>query len=171
MINIRKKFKSIIEENNEWQWVVIRHLSNNRCTCISQPAMIYNDEKHFDEINKSFRTIPNPDCNLCGGAGFLYEEFLYKGLLFFPGFRIAHFEDAGFATTEQNVLTVYLNSTSETDIIRANDIVFNVESGYNGELVHPIKRVKKWIINDRQPIRLDHNKFEYLKLYAKPAIL
>ena len=93
-------------------------------------------------------------------------------MIFFPGFRFAHYEDTSFALTEENVLTVYLKATQEalvsTDI---NDLILFIQEDINGNIIKPIVRTKKWIIVDKQPIRLDSNKLEYVKLYAKPTIL
>ena len=59
----------------------------------------------------------------------------------------------------------------DTDQITPNDIMFNVNCDLEGNLKHPIVRYKKWIIIDKQPIRLDHNRLEYIKIFSKPAIL
>jgi hypothetical protein len=171
MINVRKKFASIIEKNNEYQDFIIRHLSNDKCKCITQEPMVFNALKGAEEINKTFRTVPDPDCNICGGSGYIYEEFLFRAMFFFPSFRVAHFEDMSYATTEQNILTCYLRPHPDADTIHVNDLLFNVDCEVNGALKQPILRTKKWIIIEKQPIRLDNNKLEYIKLFAKPAIL
>jgi hypothetical protein len=171
MISVRKQFKKIIEVNKEWNSFIVRHLTDTDCVCTHQPPTVMNVEKGYTEPNKLFRTIPDPACNICGGAGYLFEEYLFKGLFFYPSFRIAHFEDMVYSSTEQNVLTVYVLPTQETDILRVNDWIFNIDCEIDGSLKHPITRRKKWIMNDKQPIRLDNNKLEYIKLFAKPAIL
>lgn len=171
MINIRKKLSSIIDSDKEWTNIIIRHLSNNKCACMTQPPMIFNASKNFEEPNPNFRTVPDPECNICEGAGYIFEESLYKTMLFYPGFRYEHFEDMTMAFTEMNVLTVYIKGTEDMSKIYVNDIIFIPDSYPNGKLKQPILRTKKYIINDVAKLRLDHNKLEFIRVFAKPVIL
>lgn len=172
MINIRRQFKNILEKDAEYHHIIVRHLSNVKCHCLTQSPMIMNSDNTAQIPNPTFRTVPDPECLNCGGSGYIFEEFLHKAMIFFPGFRFAHYEDTSFALTEENVLTVYLKATQEalvsTDI---NDLILFIQEDINGNIIKPIVRTKKWIIVDKQPIRLDSNKLEYVKLYAKPTIL
>jgi hypothetical protein len=172
MINIRKEFKNIIEEDCEYHNIIVRHMSEIKCCCITQPPMIPNKQGTSTIPNPAYRNIADPECNNCGGSGYIYEEFLYKAMVFYPGFRFAHYEDTPFAFTEENVLTIYLKASIESlENTRVNDWIFFIEEDINGNIKKPIVRIKKWIIIDVQRLRLDSNKLEYVKLYAKPVIL
>lgn len=172
MINVRKEFSKIIEKDSEYHHVIVRHLSDTKCSCWCQPPMIDSANGTTKVPNKAFRTVPDPECTNCGGSGYIYEEFLYKSMLFYPGFRFAHYDDATFALTEENVLTVYIKATQESlDNTRVNDWIFFLKENVNGSIVKPLLRTKKWIVVDVQQLRLDKNKLEYIKLYAKPVIL
>jgi hypothetical protein len=133
--------------------------------------MIYNDKKKFDEINKEYRTVPDPECNICNGSGYIFEEFLHKGVAFYPGFRFEHYEDTPMAFTEMNVLTVYFHTDIDLTTLYPNDLIFFIDCDKNGIIKHPIKRTKKWIINDVAPFRLDSSKLEFIRVFAKPAII
>ena len=172
MINIRKEFKNIIEKNCEYHNIIIRHMSNSKCSCITQPPMIPNKDGTSTIPNPSYRNVADPECINCGGSGYIYEEFLHKAMVFYPGFRFAHYEDMSFALTEENVLTVYIKATNDAlNYTRVNDWIFFMAEDISGNILKPIVRTKKWIVIDVQQLRLDSNKLEYVKLYAKPVIL
>lgn len=172
MIDIRKQFKNIIEKDAEYHNVIVRHMSDIKCMCVCQPPMISNDDGTADIPNPSYRTVADPECSNCGGSGYIYEEFLHRVMVFYPGFRFAHYEDMSFALTEANVLTVYIKASEEAlNAARVNDWIFFIAEDINGNILKPIVRIKKWIVIDVQQLRLDSNKLEYVKLYAKPVIL
>lgn len=172
MISIRKEFTNIIEKNAEYHFIIIRHMSDIKCPCLTQPPMIDNDDKTAKIPNPTYRNVANPECSTCGGSGYIYEEFLHKSMIFYPGFRFAHYEDMSFALTEENVLTVYIKATPDAlNYARVNDWLFFMAEDIEGNIVKPIVRTKKWIVIDVQQLRLDSNRLEYVKLYAKPVIL
>lgn len=172
MISVGREFEKTITEQGEWQYSIIRHMSDVKCVCITQPPMVYDSVRKAEIPNPSFRTTPNPECSNCGGSGYIFEEFLHKALMFYPGFRFAHFEDMQVAITEENMLTVYLQATDDNlKNISINDWLFFLKSDVNGRLIQPLVRSKKWLINDIQPIKLDSNRLEYIKVYVKPSII
>jgi hypothetical protein len=70
------------------------------------------------------------------------------------------------------MLTVYLQATDDNlKNISINDWLFFLKSDVNGRLIQPLVRSKKWLINDIQPIKLDSNRLEYIKVYVKPSII
>lgn len=172
MINLRQQLHKILNKDCEFNWVVIRNMSNDECICRNQTPMRYNEDLKAYEPNPSFRTIASPSCPVCEGSGWIFEEYLFKCLSFYPGFRYSRFEDAQPAITASNLLTTYIYPDDNWEKIKVNDWLFDIRSNKEGNIKLPIERYRKWIVNDiPTPMRLDSNKVEFIKVYSKPAIL
>jgi hypothetical protein len=171
MINFRKEFWKVINKDKEYNFILVRHMADQKCICLTQSPMVYNSEKKANEPNPSFRTVADPDCPNCEGSGYPFEEFIFKCMYFYPGFRYSHFDDHTMAITSTNVLTIYIYPDENWKKVKVNDWCFNLTGNKETGLQLPIRRERKWVINDLYQIRLDSNKVEFLKVYAKPAII
>lgn len=171
MISIRKELGNILDRDKENNNIVYRHYSNTKCSCTQQPPLIYDPVIKGNIANPNYRTIADPDCPNCEGAGWVFEEYLWRCIFFYPGFRFSHFEDVNFAITAENTLTVYMKAGPDWDKVKPNDVFFNIRADMDGNIKLPIEKYRKWLVIDAFDIRLDSNKVEFVKVFAKPSVI
>lgn len=171
MISPRIELSKILLQDKEYNYCIVRHMTNSRCICMTQPPMIFDNTLKANTPNPSYRTIANPDCPNCEGSGWDFDENIYKCIYFIPGFRIDHYAESQYSITHESILTAYLLAGNNAEYIRPNDWFFNIKCDLSGKITTPITRIKKWIITDAYQIRLDSNNVEYTKIFAKPAVI
>ncbi len=154
MINLQHEFKELIGKRKDY--VIIRHLTNKKCPCT---------------FKRGKCILPDPRCPNCEGAGWVYKEFLTRCKSFYTPRTIAHAQDSLFGVTYKNLLVVYLEATDLLDSIYLNDFLFQVAQDIDGNIIDPIKRTRKWIINDVYDMRMDDSQLEFIKIFAKPVIV
>lgn len=168
-INLRKELKAIFDEDKEFDRVVVRHLTDTKCICLEQPPMIYDSKACVDIPNPNYRTTADPNCSNCEGSGWVFKEYLLKCKYFYPPFRISHNQDFEYGITLSNSVTFYFYPSEEAQNIRPDDMIFLIDFHTNGRIKLPITRRQKWAIIDKYNLHLDHNKFEVIKIFAKPV--
>ena len=131
--------------------------------------MIYDALKKADIPNPHYRTTADPNCPNCEGAGWIFEEYLFKCKYFFPPFRIAHSQDFQYGITSSNIITLYVYPEKNVEKIRIDDKIYLIDFHKDGRIKLPLVRRQKWDVIDRYHIRLDSNKLEFVKIFAKPA--
>lgn len=168
-ISLRKELDIIFNKDNEYDRVVVRHLTDTRCGCMQLPKTIYDVKSKSEIPNPHYRTTADPNCPNCEGAGWVFEEYLLKCKYFFPPFRVGHSQDFEYGITLSNITTFYFYPDHRAQNIRMDDIVFMIDFHTDGKVRLPITRRQKWHIIDKYPLRLDNNKYEAVKVFAKPA--
>lgn len=171
MINLNRELVKILDKDKEYNNVLYRHYSSIKCQCMMQNTLIYDDIAKANVANPSYRTVADPECPNCEGSGWVFEEFLFRCIYFYPGFRYAHYEDIQMAMTAENMLTMYLKVDENWQKIKPNDTFYNIRADKYGKVELPIVRYRKWVVTDAFDMRLDSNKIEFMKIFAKPAII
>lgn len=172
-IDLRAELKTLLYKDKEYDLLACRHLiSEKKChICMSQPPMIYDLEAKADKPNPLYRTTPDPTCRNCEGSGYTFEEFLLKGKYFYPQYRVEHEQDFNYATTGSNIFNLYILPTENALKIAVNDIMFLIKANTEGQIELPVTKIKKWRVVDSYQMRLDNNKLEYIKVYARLLVI
>lgn len=152
MINLREELKNII--GDYFDYIIVRRLTEVKCSCWRKES-----------------NTPDPKCNNCEGIGWVYKEFVQKCKLFLIDSQIvSHSQDYDYGRSYSNALTGYLPYNEKTREIKVNDIVFTLATKGEGQLIKPLRRLRKWQITDMPPLNLDHGKLEFIKILAKPLV-
>ena len=170
-INLKKEMQKLYNQDNEYTWCIIRHLTSNICYCLKQPETVLKDGTNFYVPNPNFRNSPDPECPNCEGSGRSYEEYLHKCMEFYPGYRWAHYGYEEEGMTAKNIYTIYLLSNQDTHRIYPNDWYFEIDKNLDGTIKQPVTRRRKMIIKEVQRYHLDNDKQEYIRLFATPSLV
>lgn len=170
-INLRAEMLQLMGEENEQDTMLFRHLLDIKCPCQLQPPTIYSDKIKANIPNPIYRTTADPACPNCEGLGWIFEEYIVVGKMFYPRFKVAHEQEYHYGITKANAIHIYLPVTDVALLIEAGDIFYMLDADDKGNLIDPIVRKSKWLINDVYPFRLDNNKLEFVKLFAKAQVV
>ena len=170
-INLNEEMYILISDEKEQDKLLLRHLTPTKCTCLLQSPMKQDSGDKYETPNPSFRTGADPACNNCEGHGWIFEEAIIEGKLFYPKHRVAHEQEYHYGTTQANIVHIYLPTNSINNRIHAGDIIFQLEADVDGSLIDPLIRTQKWLVNDVYTLRLDNNKLEFLKVFAKAIVV
>lgn len=156
MIDLRKEFNKIIDFDNEFNYIIVRHNTDVKCTCWRKQS-----------------NTADPLCPNCEGGGWIFNEWIEKCKLFYATtFRpVAHLHDFYLGKTYTQNFTVYMKSSQRNMSITEGDLLFDVECLVDGQIINPIKRRRKWIVVDPYDLQTDFNKTDFVKIHAKPLMV
>jgi hypothetical protein len=153
MINLRDELKNII--GDYFDYILVRHILEIKCSCWRKES-----------------NTPDPECNNCEGLGWIFTEYVQKCKLFLIDSQIvSHSQDYDYGRSYSNALTGYLPYNEKTRDIKVNDIVYTLATKGEGQLLKPLRRLRKWQITDIPPMNLDNGKLEFIKILAKPLVV
>jgi hypothetical protein len=153
MVNLKKEMEILLRHT--YDLFVVRHIGQTKCNCWRAPA-----------------NVPDPECPNCEGMGWLWEEFLVKGKLFWIPAMVAHGQDFTYGMSYSNLVTIYFKTDElSLDNLRISDRIFLVRADEYGEVLEPIQRTRKWQVTDVYDFHEQDNKFEFFKVYAKPEVV
>lgn len=153
MINLRKEFNKILDFDNEYNYVVLRHNTNDKCNCWRKES-----------------NTADPLCPNCEGGGWIFNEWVAKCKTFFATTMkpVSHLHDFDYGRTYSQNFTVYLKANDINRTLKEGDLLFHLESTLDGKIINPIIRKRKWLIVDCYDIQADNNKTDFVKLHAQP---
>lgn len=152
MIDLQKEMDIMINKER-WTYMILRHLTDKLCSCVRAES-----------------GTPDPECPNCQGHKWIFNEYLFKCMFFYSAKMVAHEQDFTYGLSYNNIFEIYAPVNKTTELISINDNVFQIEMTAAGKPLSPIKRTKRWVINDVYDLRLDEAKRQFIKLYAKPSV-
>lgn len=152
MINLQQEFIDFIDNKN-YDWVIVRHLLNEKCFCIS------------NENN-----LADPECPNCEGARYVFTEYVTRCKVFFTSKLVAHEQDSEPGITYKNLIVIYFSANELNDEIFASDYIFELKTDLNGEPIEPLVREGHWLVTDVYKMNMEDGQREFIKVYAKPTV-
>src|SRR6185369_11350069 len=133
MVDLRKEFNKILDIDKQYNYIIVRHNTNIKCDCWRKAS-----------------DTADPNCHNCEGGGWIFNEWIEKCKLFYATtFRpVAHLHDFYFGKTYTQNFTVYMKATKKNRSIKEGDLLFDIESTWEGRPISPIRRKRKWIVVD-----------------------
>ncbi len=101
-------------------------------------------------------------CPVCLGERYLFDES------FLDFYKVQHADDNALKSKPVGMINVdvavfYLRYGSA---ITDYDKIIEINLGIDGNIQYPIKRVNIWRINELVPLRLDHGRLEFYKVFV-----
>lgn len=170
-IDMRKELKHLVFDEKEKDILIFRHLTETKCQCVQQPETIYCEKIRAKVPNPNYRTVADPSCPNCEGHGWIFNEYLVDCKYNYTPTLVAHDQDFNYGSTNSNTISIYLPFTDITKLVRSSDAVFMLQTDDSGKPISPFIRRRKWIITDVYELHADNNKLEFIKAFAKPAVV
>lgn len=153
MVNLKKEMELLLKHT--YDVFIVRHLTRDKCNCWRVES-----------------NTPDPECPNCEGLGWLFEEFLVNGKIFYIPAMVAHGQDFTYGMSYSNLVTIYFKTDAiSLENLKINDRVFLLRPDEFGRVTEPIRRTKKWQVTDVYDYHEHNNKFEFFKVYAKPEVV
>ena len=153
MIDLGKEFNKILDLDKEYNFIIVRHNTNTKCSCWRKES-----------------NTADPECPNCEGGGWIFDEWIEKCKLFYATtFRpVAHLHDFYYGKTYTQNFTVYLKGSIRSRSIREGDLLYDLECTIDGRLMNPVVRRRKWLVVDPYSLQTENNKTDFVKIHAKP---
>jgi len=152
MINLRKEMDALI--GNTYDHVIVRHLTSDQCPCTKL---------------RGTTSVGDPMCPNCEGAGWFFDENIFQCKIFYTPTLVAHSQDFTYGVSYSNMIVVYFPFAEfALQNIKIDDMIYQIRTHEDGEVILPIERQRKWLISDVYEMHEMDGQYEFLKIYAKP---